>query len=127
MGKWGWFGCDDETGEVLSKTEQRSDGTVHRYEYTTPDKIKEGHGHKVYDSMEDFLKDNPSWARDKNALESLKKKWKGNGYDLGITDLEQLSLEELYSLKTTFIHSTAELMLDEMMEEQISHQASKHR
>ena len=123
----GWFSCDDETGKVVAKTDMKKDGTVRRYDYTEPDDISKGHGDKKYDNMEQFLKNNPSFVRDKNDPKSINRRWHGNGYDLGISELENLSLEELYSLKTAFIHSTAELMLDEMMEEQISHQASKHR
>ncbi len=129
MGKIGWFSTDDE-GKVIAKTEIREDGTVHRYPYTKADDIKAGHGHDKWDSVDSYLYDDEhpdKTFRDKNDSKSKDRRWKGNGYDLGINELENLSLEELYSLKTAFIHSTVELMLDEMVEEQISYQASKHR
>lgn len=125
MAKWGYFSCDEDTGEVVAKTEQRSDGTVHRYEYTKPDDIRAGHGHSSYKSMDDYLKgETARIPRDKSAPESKGRPWQGNGYDLGINGLEDLSIDDLYALKlsleTEFIHSSAELMAGIIMKEKTS-------
>ena len=96
MGKSSWFSSDSETGKVVAKTDIHNDGSVHRYEYTTPDNIKGGHGHKIYSNYSDYEQDKVSWERDKNDSESIGKRWKGNGYDLGV---DGLSYDELLLLK----------------------------
>lgn len=124
MAKTEWFSCDVETGKVVAKTEIKSDGTVRRYTYTVPDKIKEGHGDTWYDSVDDFMKDKPKGSRDKDDPKSKDRRWYGNGYDLDINNLEELSIDDLYSLKfsleTEFIHSSAELMAGIVMKEKTS-------
>ena len=88
MSKFGWFSCDEDTGEVVAKTDVQEDGTVNRYDYTVPDKIKEGHGDKWYKDMDKFLEDEPSGSRDKDDEESKDRPWYGNGYDLGLSKVE---------------------------------------
>lgn len=123
MEKWGYFSCDEKTGEVVAKTEQRSDGSVHRYEYTKPDDIRAGHGHSSYKSMDDYLKDEKARTpRDKDAPESKDRPWRGNGYDLGIDDLISLSYDELQMIADAsageYIHSTFEMMAETLVLQQ---------
>lgn len=123
MAKWGYFSCDENTGEVVAKTEQRSDGSVHRYEYTKPDNIKEGHGHSSYNNMSDYLKgDKARTPRDKNAPESKNRPWRGNGYNLGINDLMTLSYSELQMIADasaeSYVHSTFEIMSETLASQQ---------
>jgi len=98
MGKWGWYSANDD-GKVVSKTEQRSDGSVHRYDYTKEDNIKSGHGHKVYKNMSDYIDDKPSWSRSKDSVESKNKSWRGNGYIF--EKLYYCSFEELQYIAAT--------------------------
>lgn len=83
---WGWFSCDEDTGEVVAKTDVQNDGAVNRYEYTKSDDIKAGHGDTRYDSMDDFLNDKPDidTSRDKNDPSSIDRPWFGNGYNFGL-------------------------------------------
>lgn len=110
-----WFSADDETGEVVAKTDIKDDGTIRRYEYTHPDRIKDGHGDKQYDSYEDFLKDNPSYNRSKNDPDSINRRWYGNGYDLALEVLNNLSLEELQELlevsSENYVHTSEEMFV----------------
>lgn len=87
--KCSWFSSDVDTGDVVAKTIINGNGTVNRYEYTKSDNIKEGHGHKWYDSVDDFMNDNPSGSRDKNSEDSVYRYWSGNGYDLGLQKIEE--------------------------------------
>jgi hypothetical protein len=96
MTKWGWFSADEE-GNVVGKTEVDSEGRVHQYPYTTPDNVKDGHGHTIYESMDDFIKENPSWSRDKDSDDSKDRGWKGNGYIL--LSLKNLTFYELQLLE----------------------------
>lgn len=94
-----WFSADED-GNVVAKTDVRDDGKVHRYTYTEPDDISKGHGHAVYDSLEDFYDDNPSWERDKDDEKSLDRDWNGNGYNLTLEELKELKrklLENQYN------------------------------
>lgn len=106
MPKWGWFSTNDD-GEVVSKTECREDGTIHRYEYTKPDDISKGHGHEIFSNMDRFIDDDSSWKRDKNDSFSKDRPWKGNGYDLDESLLENLSINELIQYKNSLIDSIA--------------------
>lgn len=123
MAKWGYFSCDEKTGEVVAKTEERSDGSVHRYEYTKPGDISAGHGHSSYKSMSDYLKDEKARIpRDKDAPESKGRPWRGNGYNLGISDLMTLSYSELQMIADTtfdeYVHSTFEMMAETLVSQQ---------
>ena len=115
MAKSFWFSADDETGEVVAKTEIKDDGTVRRYEYTKPDDIKAGHDDKAYDSYEDFLNDNPSYERDKDDPKSINRRWYGNGYDLTLAALDGLALEELKKLlefsSENYVHTSEEMLV----------------
>lgn len=115
MAKNYWFSADEDTGEVVAKTEIKEDGTVRRYEYTKPDDIKAGHGDKAYDSYKDFENDNPSFERDKNDSDSINRRWYGNGYDLALETLKSLSLEELQELldltDDNYIHTSEEMFV----------------
>ena len=110
-----WFSADVDTGEIIAKTDIKEDGTIRRYEYTVPDKIKEGHGDKKYDSLEDFIKDNPSFDRDKNDPDSIKRRWYGPGYNLTLDALNNLSLDELQELLSltdeSYIHTSDEMFV----------------
>ena len=86
--EFGWFSCDEETGDVVAKTDVHKDGTINRYEYTKPDDIKAGHGDKWYDDMKSFIEDKPSGERDKDAEDSKNRRWSGNGFDLGLSKIE---------------------------------------
>ena len=88
-----WFSCDVDTGEVVAKTAIQDDGTINRYEYTKPDDIKAGHGDIVYDSYDDFVNDNPNeeLSRSKDDESSIYRFWSGNGFNLGINDVDYLS------------------------------------
>ena len=117
MSKIGWFGSDED-GNVVSKTEIKSDGTVHKYDYTKPDDIQAGHGHVKWNNVSSYLNDNENPdknIRDKNDSRSINRRWRGNGYDLGIYDLESLSLLQLKTLKETiqneYMHSLDEIMI----------------
>ena len=114
MGFFSWFSADVDTGKVVAKTDVREDGTVGRFEYTKPDDPNGGHGHLEYDSMEDFIKDNPSYERDKNSEKSSRKPWRGNGMLLG--ELGKLSFEDLQILEATtdneYIKRSARVMLE---------------
>ena len=122
MAKTEWFSCDDETGKVVAKTEIKSDGTVRRYPYTVPDKIKEGHGDTWYDSVDDFMKDMPKGSRDKDDPKSKDRPWRGNGYDLGVSDLMSLPYDELQMIADAsageYIHSTLEIMSETLVSQQ---------
>lgn len=129
MAKWGYFSCDENSGEVVAKTEVRSDGTVHRYDYTKPDDIKAGHGHKKWDDVDRYVKDNEhpdQTYRTKDAQNSQDRRWYGNGYGLGINSLGTMSIDDLYNLKssleTEYVHSTFEIMENvlETQEQQLS-------
>ena len=85
-----WFSYDIDTGDVVAKTEIKEDGTVRRYEYTEPDNIKAGHGDKWYDNLDKFMKDEPTGERDKNDPASINRPWFGNGFDLGINNINQI-------------------------------------
>lgn len=109
------FSADVDTGEVVAKTEIKPDGTVRRYPYTVPDKIKEGHGDEEYDSLDDFIKGNPSFKRDKDDPKSIKRRWYGQGYDLALELLSNLSIEELQKLlditSENYIHTSEEMFV----------------
>lgn len=121
----GYFSCDVDTGKVVAKTDIRSDGTVGRYTYTSPDYIQGGHGHEEYESVDDFLremnkdKSEPQWKRDKDDPDSINRRWKGNGYDLGINDLMSLSYSELQMIADVsiegYVHSTFEMMTETLV------------
>lgn len=51
---------------------------------------KEGHGDKYYESLEDFMNDNPDFERDKDDPESINRPWYGNGYNLTLEELKEL-------------------------------------
>ena len=42
MGIFSWF-VADEDDKVVAKVDVHSDGKVHEYRYTEPDRIEEGH------------------------------------------------------------------------------------
>lgn len=115
MAKNFWFSADQDTGDVVAKTEIKDDGKVRRYEYTDPDNIKAGHGDNAYDSYEDFENDNPSYVRDKNDPASINRRWHGNGYDLALEVLNNLSLEELQELleisSEDYVHTSEEMFV----------------
>ena len=116
MGKWGWFSADQDTGEVVAKTEVDDNGSVNRYPYTKPDDIKAGHGHEHYANMQDFINGKTDRkARDKDDPESINRSWKGNGYDLALETLNNLSLEELQQLLTfineSYIHTNEDMLV----------------
>ena len=76
-----WFSADSQ-GRVIAKTEIHHDGTVHRFTYTVPDKIHEGHGHQKWLSVQDFIKSHPEdydWQRKIDHPDSINRKWKGHG------------------------------------------------
>ncbi len=106
MGFFSWFSADED-GKVVAKTNVRDNGTVARYEYTEPDDVSKGHGHKEYENMEKFIEDKPYYTRDKYTEKSKNKKWHGEGYTLTIEDLIELK-EELNNSK---LHTTSELLL----------------
>lgn len=97
-----WFSCDNDTGEVVAKTEIKDDGTVRRYEYTEADNIKGGHGDKKYDDLKSFMNDKPSWGREKDAPKSINRRWYGNGHKFNFSKLidEILESESLGYTKT---------------------------
>ena len=97
MGIFSWFSANED-GEVVAKTDVHENGEVHRYPYTEEDDISKGHGHVVYNSMEDYINDDPSWERDKNDPKSKNRPWTGNGYNLTVEDLLYIK-EELLSSK----------------------------
>ena len=97
MSLFGWFSANED-GEVVAKTDVQKNGAVNRYEYTEPDHIEKGHGDIRYDSMEDFLNDNPSRVRDKDDPDSIDRRWEGNGYNIIVENLKELK-EELLSSK----------------------------
>ena len=115
MAKNYWFSADEDTGDVVAKTEIKSDGKVRRYEYTKPDNIKAGHGDTSYQSYKDFEDDNPDWGRDKNDPKSVNRRWYGNGYDLALEVLSNLSLEELQELleasSENYVHTSEEMVV----------------
>ena len=96
MGIFSWFSANED-GEVVAKTDVQSNGAVNRYEYTVPDHIEKGHGDIRYDSMEDFLNDNPSRVRDKDDPDSIDRRWEGNGYSMTLDDLKRLKEKILFS------------------------------
>ncbi len=106
VAKFGWFSANED-GEVVAKTDVRDDGTVHRYEYTKEDDVKAGHGHKKYNSMNDFLEDDPAWNREKDNPKSVGKKWYGNGFNLTLEELKALR-EDLINSQ---LHTAKELIL----------------
>lgn len=122
MSKTEWFSCDEKSGKVVAKTEIKSDGTVRRYPYTVPDKIKEGHGDTWYDNVNDFMNDKPKGSRDKNDPKSKNRPWYGNGYGLGINDLMALSYGELQMIANasaeSYVHSTFEIMSETLVSQQ---------
>lgn len=119
MAKNFWFSADVDTGDVVAKTEIKSDGTVRRYDYTKPDDITSGHGDKAYSNYEEFVKDNPSYSRDKDDPRSINRRWHGNGYDLNMDTLDTLQLENLKQLldwtKTSYLHTSEELLAKNVM------------
>jgi len=81
MVKTYWFSADSR-GRAVAKTEIHSDGTVHRFEYTVPDRIHEGHGHQKYNSIQEFIRKHPDeadWERRVDHPDSINRKWKGQG------------------------------------------------
>lgn len=117
MAKNSWFSADVNTGDVVAKTEIKADGTVRRYPYTVPDKIKEGHGDEAYDSLDDFMKGQPSFKRDKDDPDSINRRWYGQGYNLALEVLNNLSIEELQELldltSENYIHTSEEMFVRE--------------
>ena len=92
MGKTGWFSADDD-GKVVAKTEIRDDGSVHRYDYTKPDDIEAGHGHKKWNDLDSYLHDDEhpdKTFREKDDPKSINRRWHGNGYDLNMHTLDKL-------------------------------------
>jgi hypothetical protein len=73
-----WFSADFQ-GRVIAKTQINSDGSIDRFEYTIPDKIHEGHGHKHYKTFRDFENDYPEWEREADDAKSIRRHWAGNG------------------------------------------------
>lgn len=114
---WGWFSANED-GEVVAKTDVQDDGTVNRYDYTVPDHIEEGHGDKWYKNMDDFMDDKPLGSRDKNDPSSINRSWKGPGYDLDISIIDGLSVEELnylkYSLNNSILYSQNHCLLQKL-------------
>ena len=108
MGKtlFSWFSADED-GNVVAKTDVKENGEVHRYTYTELDDISKGHGHAIYDSLEDFYNDDLRWERDKEDDSSKNRPWHGNGYNMSIEDLKELK-EHL--LKQKF-NTTSKLIL----------------
>ena len=106
MSLFGWFSANED-GEVVAKTDVSENGEVNRYPYTEEDDISKGHGHIKYNSMEDFLDDNPSWERDKDDPKSIDRRWNGNGYSVTIEDLKKIK-EELLCSK---YHTSLKLLL----------------
>lgn len=115
MGKNYWFSADEDTGDVVAKTEIKSDGSVRRYEYTDPDNIKGGHGDRAYSSYKDYENDKPSYDRPKDDPKSINRRWYGNGYDLALEVLNNLSLEELQDLlevsSENYVHTSEEMLV----------------
>lgn len=106
MSKCSWFSANED-GEVVAKTDIKDDGTVRRYDYTVPDDIKQGHGDTWYESVENFLEDKPTGSRSKDAPDSIKRRWYGNGFNLTLDELKTLR-EELIGRQ---LHTAKELML----------------
>ena len=107
MAKNYWFSADEDTGDVVAKTEIKDDGKVRRYEYTKPDNIKAGHGDTSYPSYKDFEDDNPDWERDKNDPKSINRRWYGNGYDLALEVLQEL----LEISSENYFHTSEEMFV----------------
>jgi hypothetical protein len=95
MSSCSWFSAN-ENGEVVSKTDIHDNGEIHKYPYTKEDDITKGHGHEVYNNIEDFINGEASWSRDKDDPRSKNRIWKGNGYSLTINELLNIK-EELIS------------------------------
>lgn len=107
MSLFSWFSANED-GEVVAKTDVKGNGEVHRYTYTKEDDISKGHGHAIYESMEDFVADeDPEWERDKDSPKSINRRRHGEGYNM--------ILEELKLLKECIIsselHTSNELIL----------------
>ena len=95
MAKTFWFSCDQDTGEVVAKTEIKENGSVRRYEYTEPDNIKKGHGDRWYDNVEKFMNDDFRGERRKESSKSINRPWKGNGHTFNPQEfIEEEILEE---------------------------------
>jgi len=76
-----WFSADSR-GRVIAKTEIKPNGQVIRYPFTIPDDINSGHGHQIYNTLEDFIRNHPdeaNWERKANHPDSINRKWKGPG------------------------------------------------
>lgn len=74
---WGWYSydMDDPDNDCCAKTDIHDDGTVHRYEGTYGD-FGVGHGHAVYDSMDDYLDGSePDWVRSSYHPSSYGRAW----------------------------------------------------
>lgn len=115
MDKVGFFTANDD-GQVVAKTEINPDGSVDRYPYTKPDDIKSGHGHQTWGDLDDYLLDKkPDWERDKDAQKSQNRRWRGQGYDLSLEELNNLSIGELQELleltSDNYIHTTEEIFI----------------
>lgn len=101
---FGWFSANED-GKVVAKTDVHGDGRVHRYPYTKEDDISKGHGHEIFNDMQDFIDDKKSEdSRDKDDIRSKDRHWRGNGYNFtkdGLITLKEelLSYEHLTSLK----------------------------
>lgn len=71
-------------------------------------------GKKEYENMEEFIKDNPSYVRDKDSEKSSRKPCHGNG--MIFSELSKLSFEDLQILATTsdneYIKRSARVMLE---------------
>ena len=90
MSKTSYFSYDIDTGDVVAKTDIQNDGTVNRYTYTEPDNIRIGHGDAWYNTVEDFMNDNPSGSRDKDDPASIGRDWKGNGHIFNTSNLDEI-------------------------------------
>ena len=120
MSKTGWFGSDED-GRVVSKTEiDHSDGTVHKYPYTEADNIHAGHGHERWDSLDSYMNDNSNPDRTYRSTDdprSINRRWRGDGYDLALDVLNDLSLEELELLLSpskNYVHTSEEMLVKGM-------------
>ena len=78
-----------------SKTDYRSDGTVHQYD---SDKGNwSNHSHTTYNSGKDHAMGNSSWSRDNNHPDSKDRAWKNR--TLFLNNLSKLSFVELQELE----------------------------
>ncbi|MCI6349471.1 MAG: hypothetical protein MR779_00945 [Tenericutes bacterium] len=106
MGIFSWF-VADEDDKVVAKVDVHSDGKVHEYRYTEPDRIEEGHGHYIFNNLEDYENDDPAKFRNEKDKESRNKDWNGNGFCLSTDDLKQIKEFLLYERYST----TAKLLM----------------